>query len=95
LRCLRSTLLSNALLDKNGDDWENYSRHHLGFDRSANGRTKARYKFLFAKANRLYRSGLIATIGRIERPCAGAIDLACRDQGMGIALAARLRSVIP
>jgi hypothetical protein len=35
----------NALLGKNGDDWENYSRHHLGLDRSANDKTKARYKF--------------------------------------------------
>jgi hypothetical protein len=31
----------NALLGKNGDDWENGSRHHLGLDRSANDKTKA------------------------------------------------------
>jgi hypothetical protein len=25
----------NALLGKNGDDWENYSRYHLGLDRKS------------------------------------------------------------
>jgi hypothetical protein len=47
----------NALLGKNGDDWETYSKHHLGLDRSANDKTKARYRYPFAKGDRLYRSG--------------------------------------
>jgi HK97 family phage prohead protease len=64
----------NALLGKNGDDWENCSRYHLGLDRSANDRTKARYKFPFAKANRLYRSGLIAAKQRAAQQGDSAIE---------------------
>src|SRR5262249_39244152 len=50
----------NALLGPNGTDWTNYSRHHLGMDSSAPDQTKARYKYPFAKAGTVYRSGLIA-----------------------------------
>jgi uncharacterized protein len=69
----------NALLGKNGGDWENYSRHHLGLDRSANYKTKARYKFPFAKANRLYRSGLIAVKQRAAQQGDSAIEKAATE----------------
>jgi hypothetical protein len=66
----------NALLGKGGDDWENYSRHHLGLDRSANDKTKARYRYPFAKADRLYRSGLIAARQRAGQQGDGAVERA-------------------
>jgi len=69
----------NALLGKNGDDWANYSRHHLGLDRSANDKTKARYKFPVAKANRLYRSGLIAAKQRAAQQGDSAIEKAATE----------------
>jgi hypothetical protein len=73
----------NALLGENGDDWENYSRHHLGLDRAANDKTKARYTYPFAKADRVYGSGLVAIRqraaaqgdGSIERAAGSLIDL--------------------
>lgn len=72
----------NALLGK-GDDWENYSRHHLGLDRSANDKTKGRYKYPFAKGGKLYRSGVIAVKqraaqqgdGSVERAASSLLDL--------------------
>ena len=64
----------NALLGKNGDDRENYSRHQLSLDRSANDKAKARYKFPFAKANWLYRSGLIAAKQRAAQQGDSAIE---------------------
>ena len=50
----------NALLGPGGDDWDNYGKHHLGIDGSATDKTKARYKYPFAKGDKVYRSGLIA-----------------------------------
>lgn len=50
----------NALLGKNGDDWENYGKHHLGIDTSAEKETKAYYKYPFAKSDGVYRKGLTA-----------------------------------
>ncbi len=41
----------NALLGNSGDDWTNYSRHDLGIDPSADDKTKARYKYPFAKGS--------------------------------------------
>ena len=64
----------NALLGKNGDDRENYSRHQLSLDRSANDKAKARYKFPFAKANWLYRSGLIVAKQRAAQQGDSAIE---------------------
>lgn len=50
----------NALLGPGGDDWANYGKHHLGVDSSAPADTKAHWKYPFAKAGAVYRSGLIA-----------------------------------
>ncbi len=66
----------NALLGAKGDDWENYSRHHLGLDRSANEKTKARYKYPFAKAGKLYRSGIIAVKQRAAQQGDGSVEKA-------------------
>jgi len=42
------------------DDWENYSKWHLGIDRDAEPKTKAFYKYPFGKNGNVYRSALIA-----------------------------------
>ncbi len=41
-------------------DWEEYAKWFLAIDEEANEETKARYKFPFGKAGKLYRSALIA-----------------------------------
>jgi hypothetical protein len=64
----------NVLLGKGGDDWDNYSKAHLGLDRSASDKTKARFKYPFAKAGKLYRSGLIAVKQRATQQGDGAIE---------------------
>lgn len=50
----------NALLGAKGDDWENYGKHHLGVDAAQPDKTKARWKYPFAKGGKVYRSGLVA-----------------------------------
>jgi len=69
----------NDLLGKNGDDWVSYGNVHLGLDRSANEKTKARYKYPFAKEGKLYRSGLIAIRQRAAQQNDGAIERAAGD----------------
>ena len=66
----------NALLGKGGDDWEAYSRVHLGLDRSASDKTKARYKYPVAKGGKLYRSGVIAAKQRAAQQNDGAVEKA-------------------
>ena len=66
----------NALLGKGGDDWESYGKVHLGLDRSANDKTKARYKYPVAKGGRLYRSGVIAAKQRAAAQGDGAVEKA-------------------
>lgn len=50
----------NALLGAGGVDWTAYGRVHLGLDRAAADKTKARWKYPFAKGGKLYRSALTA-----------------------------------
>ncbi len=50
----------NALLGAKGDGWENYGKHHLGVDAAQSDKTKAHWKYPFAKGGKLYRSGLVA-----------------------------------
>jgi HK97 family phage prohead protease len=66
----------NALLGKGGDDWESYSRHHLGLDRAAGDKTKGRYKYPVAKAGKLYRAGVIAAKQRAAQQGDGAVERA-------------------
>jgi uncharacterized protein len=69
----------NALLGKNGDDWESYSKAHLGLDRSANDKTKSRYKYPVSKGGRLYRSGLIAAKQRAAQQGDSAVEKAASE----------------
>lgn len=68
----------NALLGKGGDDWDSYSKAHLGLDRSATDKTKARYKYPFAKGGKLYRSALIAIDSRAGQQSDAAIQKAAK-----------------
>ena len=63
----------NTLLGKSGDDWAAYGQVHLGLDRAAGDKTKARYKYPFAKGGMLYRSGLLAIRARAGQQTDGAI----------------------
>ena len=58
----------NALLGENGDDWDNYGRHHIGTDSSADRETKAHWKYPFAKKSgseiKLYRRALVSIRSR-------------------------------
>lgn len=71
-----STEDGNALLGKNGDDWDSYSKAHLGLDRSANDKTKGRYKYPITKGGKVYRSGVIAAKQRAAQQSDGAIERA-------------------
>lgn len=66
----------NALLGKGGDDWESYSKAHLGLDRGAGDKTKGRYKYPFAKGGKLYRSVVIAIKSRASQQNDAAIEKA-------------------
>lgn len=66
----------NALLGKDGKDWESYGQAHLGLDRSASDKTKARYKYPFAKGGKLYRSGVIAAKQRAAQQSDAAVEKA-------------------
>jgi HK97 family phage prohead protease len=48
----------NAILGT--DNWTTYASWHLGIDRSATDKTKARYKYPFGKSGKVYRSALTA-----------------------------------
>lgn len=50
----------DALLGAGGADWTTYGKAHLGVDRSATDKTKARWDYPFAKGGKVYRSALIA-----------------------------------
>lgn len=81
----------NALLGKGGDDWAAYGQVHLGLDRSANDKTKARYKYPFAKGGKLFRTGVIAAKQRaaqqsdsaIEKAATALIDLIDKPKSFG------------
>lgn len=66
----------DKLLGAGGDDWEAYSKFHLGLDRSAAEKTKARYKYPFGKAGKVYRSGIIAAKQRAAQQNDSAIEKA-------------------
>lgn len=66
----------NALLGKDGNDWEAFGRVHLGLDRAASDKTKARFKYPFAKGGKLYRSAVIAIKQRASQQGDGAIEKA-------------------
>lgn len=68
-----------TLLGKTGDDWTNYSRHHLGLNRSAADKTKGRFRYPFAKAGIVYRSGLIAIRQRAAAQNDAAIEKAAGE----------------
>jgi len=63
----------NALLGAGGDDWSNYASWHLGVDRSAAEKTKARYKYPFGKSGKVYRSALTAIRQRAAQQGATSI----------------------
>ncbi len=65
----------NALLGKDGNDWANYGKFHLGIDTGAKDNTKARYKYPFGKGGKLYRSALTA----IDQRAAGQGDASIGD----------------
>jgi Escherichia/Staphylococcus phage prohead protease len=65
----------NALLGK-GDDWDSFGKVHLGLDRSASDKTKARFKYPVAKGGKLYRSGVIAAKQRASQHGDGAVEKA-------------------
>lgn len=83
----------NALLGSGGNDWDAYAKAHLGLDRSANDKTKARYKYPVAKGGRIYRSGVIAAKQRAAQQGDGAVEKAASalldqiDKSKGAALA--------
>lgn len=64
----------NALLGKGGDDWAAYSQGHLGLDRSANEKTKARYRYPVSKDGKVFRSGVIAAKQRASAEGDAAIE---------------------
>ncbi len=50
----------NKLLGPNGDDWENYSRFHLGVRPGEPEDTKQRYAYPYGKDGKVFRRGVIA-----------------------------------
>jgi len=54
----------NQLLGPSGNDWENFGRHHLGWDDEENPETKARWAYPFAKDGVVFESGLNAVRSR-------------------------------
>ena len=61
----------NAILGT--DNWTTYASWHLGIDRSATDKTKARYKYPFGKSGKVYRSALTAIRQRAGQQDASSI----------------------
>jgi signal peptide peptidase SppA len=57
----------DALLGKDGDDWDNYASFHLGEDPDADEKTKARFKYPFGKDGKVFRSALTAIRSRASQ----------------------------
>ena len=82
----------NKLLGENGDDWANYGKHHLAVNPDAEKETKAYYKYPFAKADGVYRKGLIAAKQRaaqqgqtdIEDAAGKLIDAIDKKEGKSV-----------
>src|ERR1700740_268837 len=67
----------NAILGT--DNWTTYASWHLGIDRSATDKTKARYKYPFGKSGKVYRSALTAIRQRAgEQDASSIFDAAGR-----------------
>lgn len=66
----------NALLGKDGDDWDSYGKAHLGKDTSQDSKTKAAWKYPFAKGGKLYRSALTAIKQRASQQGDATIESA-------------------
>jgi hypothetical protein len=66
----------NKLLGADGDDWDTYSKFHLGLDRDASEKTKGRYKYPFGKGGKVYRSGIVAVKQRAAQQNDSAIESA-------------------
>lgn len=69
----------NALLGASGADWTEYSRVHLGVDKSAADKTKARWNYPVAKGGKVYRSGVIAAKDRAGQQGDKAVETAAGD----------------
>jgi HK97 family phage prohead protease len=74
----------NALLGRDGADWASYGKAHLGLDQSATDKTKARWKYPFAKGGKLYRSALTAIAQRAGQQ---------NDSAIGNAASALLKQI--
>ena len=61
----------NAILGT--DNWATYASWHLGIDRAAADKTKARYRYPFGKSGKVYRSALTAIRQRAGQQDAAAI----------------------
>lgn len=72
-----SAASENDFLDRN--DWEAYSRWHLGLTDGAPDETKARYAFVFGDLHRLHRSGLMACRFRATQWDHKEIELASHE----------------
>jgi ATP-dependent protease ClpP protease subunit len=63
----------DALLGAKGDDWANYAAFHLGEDTAATDKTKARWKYPFGKAGKVYGEALRAIRSRAAQEGANAV----------------------
>lgn len=57
----------NKLLGPNGDDWDNYSKFHLGIRSGTSPKTKEHYAYPYGKNGKVYRRGLIAAKQRASQ----------------------------
>ena len=55
----------NSILGE--DNWDNYSKWHLGFESDAEAESKDAYKYPFGKAGQVYRSALVAVRQRASQ----------------------------
>lgn len=69
----------NALLGASGNDWTAYAQAHLGEDKSASPKTKARFHYPVIKSGLVYRSGLIAAKQRASAEGESAIEAAASE----------------
>ena len=91
----------NALLGKGGDDWATFGNFHLGIDRAAADKTKARFKYPYGKDGKVFRAGVIAAKSRAGQQGDGAVEKAAgallavidKDKPSGAALDTRFAKV--
>lgn len=63
----------NALLGKDGNNWSEYAKWHLGENTGESEKTKGRYKYPFGKNGKVYRAALVAIRQRAGQQEAGGI----------------------